>query len=80
MLETNARSYANDNTTIDKITTKDHCVTVKTLIDEGYTKTPIANVSKDKAQEIESSWKVSFSCENGTCKDFKASAGVCNAG
>ncbi len=81
LLETNARSYVNDNISIDKITAKNHCVTVKTLIDEGYTKTPIANVSKDKTQEVENTWTVSFYCENGNCKDFNASSGACtNAG
>lgn len=78
LLQTNARSYANDHPeTYSTTTNKTHCVKVETLITEGYTKTPLANVSSDMAKEIETEWKVSFTCGGGKCTNFQAAKGNC---
>lgn len=56
LIETNARSYANDN-----LGKNIACVNVSTLIEEGYTKTPLANVSTETAEEMEENWSVKLS-------------------
>lgn len=57
LLETNARSYANAyNTDSNKIS----CVNISKLIEEDYTTTPIANVSKETAENIEKYWSVTL--------------------
>ncbi len=78
LLESNARSYVNDNlSNYSDSTKKNYCVSVEDLIEEGYTKTPIASVSKDSAKEIEESWAVSFQCQNSECSSFVASKKEC---
>lgn len=76
MLIANAKSYWDDTTV--RVTSKNYCVKVQTLIKQNYTKTPISTVDKDKAKEIEkdycvtakyasSKWNYELTKTCGTC-------------
>lgn len=67
LLKANARTYVNENPSIQ---TSTGCITVKKLIDEGYTQTPLANVNEDVAKKIEDSWSIGYKCNDGICKEF----------
>lgn len=78
LLESIARSYANDNPVkYPTTTTKNYCVNVEDLVKEGYTQSPIANVSESDAKEIEKAWSVSFSCGSGKCTKFQVKKARC---
>lgn len=78
MIITNAKSYWEDTTTRVEQEGKTYCVTVKKLIQQNYTKTPISTVDKEKAKEIEDSycvvaiyesnkWNYKFTTSCGSC-------------
>lgn len=73
LLETNARSY------VTAKGGKVSCVNISTLIEEDYTATPIANVSKEKATEIETSWSVALTYStDGKVKEAKIQEHLCS--
>lgn len=76
LLETNARTYVNENNQDGK---KINCVNVSTLVEEAYTMTPIANVSQETAKEIETNWSVTLEYnEDGQVKNAKVQKQKCS--
>lgn len=76
LLITNAKSYWNDNVIMKNGT--EYCVTVKKLIKQGYTKTPISTVDDDYEEQLEnnycvkanynsSKWNYSLTNSCGSC-------------
>lgn len=74
LLIANAKSYANDLTS-----TTATCVNISTLVEEGYTESPIANTDSEKSETIETSWSVTFRFDSSTWKytDFKVKETGC---
>lgn len=68
LLKANAKSYVNDNPGLQKASGS---VCISSLISHGYTQFPIANVDKDKSEEIKSNWKITYQCQNGKCTNFE---------
>lgn len=71
LLVSNARSYVNDTMPTDR------CVTVSTLVKEGYTQTPIASVDEEKSETVVSKWAVKFSYTDGKYTNFTISETGC---
>ena len=65
LLIANAKSYINDT-----LPGRSGCVNVSTLVEEGYTETPIANSDSTKSQEIQNSWSVHYDWDNGKYVNF----------
>ena len=56
LLIANAKNYFSDNVVM--IDNTSYCVSVKTLISQNYTKTPISTVDKTKSEDIEKNYYV----------------------
>ena len=65
MLIANAKSYWDDTTIRIEEENKTYCVTVKKLIKQNYTKTPISTVDSKKAQQLEDDFCVKTTYSSG---------------
>lgn len=72
LLIANAKSYINDT-----LPGRSGCVNVSTLVEEGYTETPIANSDSTKSQEIQNSWSVHYDWDNGKYVNFNLRDSSC---
>lgn len=77
LLIANAKSYWADNTIRIEENGETYCVTIKELIQQNYTKTPISTVDSEEAKKIEDSYCVVAQYNSGWDYELTDSCGAC---
>lgn len=77
LLITNAKSYWSDNNLLVDEAGSTECVTVKKLVEENYTKTPIATAKSGESETIIDSWTVKATRVSSSKWTYEVSTAGC---
>lgn len=77
LLITNAKSYWSDNNLLVEEDGSTECVTVKKLVEENYTKTPIATAKSGESETIIDSWTVKATRVSSSKWTYEVSTAGC---